>query len=137
MKNKKGYTFMELIIVVALLSAIALLFYTLFAQGFNLYSAQSESAADLTSLRQVMSDITNKARLTDPASVSYSLGVLHVGSYSYTLTDQAIEKNGTVMAKGIDSFDVSINASTKMLEITLVNLDGKRISTSISLNDEE
>lgn len=124
---------MELIIVVALLSAVALLFYSLFGQGFKLYSAQSESAADLTNLRQVVSDITNKARITDPASITYSAGVLHVGSYSYSysLTDQTINKNGTVIAKDISSFNVSISGG--ILEITLVNLEGKNISTSISL----
>lgn len=132
MRNKKGYTLMELIIVVALLSAIAILLYTVMGQGFKLYAAQSESATELTNLRQVMSDITNKARITDPALISYSLGVLQVGSYSYSLNGQTIEKNGTVLAKGIGSFDVTISEEG-ILKITIVNLEGKSISTSISL----
>lgn len=131
MRRKKGYTFIEVIIVVALLSAVSILLYTILGQGFKLFASQSESASELLNLRQAMSDITNKARLTDPDSISYASGVLYVGSNSYSFANQSIKRNGAVIASGIDSFEVSIGEG--ILNITIVNLSGKRIWTSISL----
>lgn len=131
MKNKKGFTMIEMLIVLALLSAVGVLMYSVFGQGVRLYAEESKSANEQLNMRQALSDITNTARLVDPDSVSYASGVLNVGSASYTFADQSVKKNGTAIAKEIASFEVSISGG--ILNITITNLSGKSISTSLSL----
>ena len=130
-RRRKGFTLIEIVVAVALLSVAALLAYSIFGQGLRLYAEESKSANDQSNVRQVLSDITNKARLTDPESISYDYGVLHVGSNSYSFDDQTIKRNGASIAKDIASFEINITGD--LLEITITSITGKSISTSISL----
>ncbi|MGE5496205.1 MAG: type II secretion system protein J [Burkholderiales bacterium] len=131
MKNRKGFTLIEMIIVVALVGAVSLLMYSFFGQGFNLYVAESKSADEQTSLRQVLSDITNKSRLTKADQVTADAGLLTIGAYVYRLYGEKITRNGTVIASGIASFSAS--KTDGLLEIGLKSVSGKSISTSVSL----
>ncbi len=131
MKSKRGFTLVEMLIVLAVVSAVGLIMYSIFGQGFSLYAQESKSASEQASLRQALSDITNNARLADPATITYDSGILKIDTDSYTFQSQSIKKNGTAIAKDIASFTVTINGG--ILDITIVNLSGKSISTSISL----
>ena len=131
MKDKRGFTLIEIIIVVMLIAVVGLLMYSFFGQGFRLYTVESESADKQMNLRQVMSDITNRARLADPAAVTYTSGVLNVGTYAYMLSNGQVKRNDTVLANDVAAFNISIN--TGILGITMVNTSGTSLSTSISL----
>ena len=132
MKNRKGFTLVELIIVISLVAVAALLMYTFFGQGLKLYTYESNSADQQMNIRIVLSDITNNARLTDPDTITYSSGTLNIGSYAYTLNSGNIKRNGTVLANGISAFNVNVNSG--ILGITIVNTAGTSLSTSISLS---
>jgi prepilin-type N-terminal cleavage/methylation domain-containing protein len=131
MKGKKGFTLVEMLIVVSLIGVAALLMYSFFGQGFNLYAIESKSADEQADLRQVLSDITNKARLTPPESITYDLGTLNIGSNAYKLESGKITRNGTMIADDISAFNVSI--VNGILGIELINTSGKSVSTSVSL----
>lgn len=131
MKSKKGFTLIEMLIVVALIGAASLLMYSFFGQGLNLYAIESKSADEQANLRQALSDITNRARLTKSADVTVSAGVLTVGTYAYKLDGGRVTRNGTAIANGISTFNMSKTDS--LLEIGFVNASGKSISTSVSL----
>ncbi len=131
MNNKKGFTLIELLIVIALIAAVSALMYSFFGQGLHLYTAESESADEQMNLRRALSDITNRARLAEPEQITYDAGVLSVGDYEYTLQGGSIKKDGTAIANGISSFNVSINEG--ILYIEIVNASGKSLSTSFSL----
>lgn len=131
MKNRKGFTLIEMLIVVALVGAVSLLMYSFFGQGFSLYAAESKSADEQTSLRQVLSDITNKSRLTKADEITANAGILTVGTYVYKLDGGKITRNGAAIASGITSF--SVNKTGDLLEIGLKSASGKSISTSVSL----
>lgn len=131
MKYKKGFTLIEMLIVVALIAAVSLLMYTFFGQGLNLYTFEANSADQQADLRQVLSDITNRARLTDAASVTCSAGVLNVGSYKYALSGDTVTRNGTVIADNITTFSPTITSG--ILHIGLANASGESIDTSFSL----
>lgn len=129
--NKKGFTLVEIIVVIALIAAVSLVMYTLFGQGLKLFTYESEAADRQMNMREVLSDITNKARITDSSSISYSSGTLTIGSNSYLLSGDNIKRNGAVIANGISAFTVSI--SSGILGITVTNTAGTSISTSLSL----
>lgn len=131
MKRNKGFTLVEVIVVVALVAAVSVIMYAFFGQGLKLYTFESDSFDKQTNLREVMSDITNNARLTAPAQISCGTGTLTVGSYTYAINGSKITRNGSVIASGISSFTVSINSN--MLGITVVNTAGTSLSTSLSL----
>ena len=130
--GKKGLTIAEIAVVVALLAVAALLMYSFFGQGLKLFTYESEAADKQMNMRVVLSDITNRARLADPAAITYASGTLTIGSDSYSLTENQIERNGAVIANGISAFTVDI--SSGMLSITITNTAGTSISTSISLS---
>ncbi|MDD5017280.1 MAG: prepilin-type N-terminal cleavage/methylation domain-containing protein [Eubacteriales bacterium] len=133
MKRKNGgFTLIETLITIVIVSVVALLMYSFFGQGFSLYSVETNSADEQMSQRQVLSDITNKARLTDPGSIAYADGVLTIDDYAYTFAGGSILRNNTVIANGISAFNVSIDQN--ILEIGIVNTAGTEISTSLSLS---
>jgi len=131
MKRNRGFTLIEVILVSALVVAAALLMYSFFGQGFSLYSAETASADEQMNLRQAMSDITNVVRITDPANISVSDGVLTVGTRKYKLENGCIMRNSATIADGVSVFDVSI--SNSILKIRIVNKKGTEIKTSLSL----
>ena len=132
MKDCKGFTLVEVLIVVSLIAVVGLLMYSFFGQGLNLYAKESESAEEQANMRQVLSDITNKVRLADASTVNYTSGTLNIGSFAYKLENKSIKRNGTVIANDISVFEVTF--SEGILEINIVHKSGRSLSTSISLN---
>jgi len=126
----KGFTLVELLVVVALIAVAASLMYTFFGQGLSLYTAESESADEQANMRLVMSDITNRVRL-NPADTSCANNVLTVGDAVYRRSGQQILRNDGVIANGISTFTVTI--SNSMLDIRIENTAGKALETSLSL----
>ena len=131
MKRRKGFTIVEVLVSVALLAVVALLMYSFLGQGFTLYSLEATSAEEQTDIRMVLSEITNKVRLTDKSAVTYNAGVLTVGDYQYAFDGERIVRNSVELANGIESFGVNITNS--ILNISITNNAGTQISTSLSL----
>ena len=133
MKNRRGFTLVEMLVTLAILVVVTALMFTFFGQGLSLYTMESESAQEQTSLREVLSDITNRARLTDPAEITYSGEVLNVGgtTYSFDSVSQAILRDSGIMATGISSFTVLLES--ELLQISITSTAGTVVSTSLSL----
>ena len=124
----------EILITLALIVVVAALMYSFFGQGLTLYTMETESAEEQANLRQVLSDITNRTRLADPANITYVNGVLSIGSTTYVFdsTDERILRNGTALATGISAFRVTL--SQQLLEISVTSSAGSVVSTSLSLS---
>jgi len=130
MNKNKGFTLVELLVVIALVAVAASLMYTFFGQGLSLYTAESESADEQANMRLVLSDITNKVRL-NLAGTSCTGNVLTVGDAVYRRSGQQILRNDGVIASGISSFTVTI--SNSILDIRIESTAGKALETSLSL----
>ena len=133
MKRNKGFTLIELIIALAVMAAVGLLVYTLFGQGFNLYAVEAKSAEQQSEMRLVLSEVTNKVRVTDAADINYTSGQLTVDDYVYSLVGERVLRNSRELATGITAFNVSI--VDNLLEITISNTESDQISTSLYLSN--
>lgn len=133
MMKKNGFTLVEVVLVAALIAVVAGFMYSFIGQGLTLYSMGNESADEQQSLRQVLSEITNKARLTDAGDISVSANVLTIGSDVYELSDNKIMRNDSTIAYRIAEFEVSLNGTTSLLSISIKNTKGTQIQTSLSL----
>ena len=133
MKRNKGFTLIELIIALAVMTAVGMLVYTLFGQGFNLYAVEAKSAEQQSEMRLVLSEVTNKVRVTDAADINYTSGQLTVDDYVYSLVGQRVLRNSRELATGITAFNVSI--VDNLLEITISNTESDQISTSLYLSN--
>lgn len=131
MSNKKGFTLVELLVVVALIAVAASLMYTFFGQALSLYTVQSESADEQANMRQALSAITNKARLTDVSDISCAGGKLTVGDAVFEKKDDKLMTGSAVIARGVAAFDASIDGHLLTVEIT--NSAGRTLATSLSL----
>lgn len=132
MKVKRGFTLIEVIITVAVLGAVGLLAFSLIGQGLNLYKAEVESADLQEDMRLVLSEITNKVRLTDESDISISGNKLTIANNVYSLENSSLLRNSSEIAASIMLFDVSITNS--LLKIRIVNNKGTELSTSIYLS---
>jgi prepilin-type N-terminal cleavage/methylation domain len=133
MKNRRGFTLIELLLALSLITVAALLMYSFFGQGLSLYTMETEMAGEQDSLRQVLSDITNRVRLADPSTITYNSGALSIGSavYSFDSAGKEIRRNGATLATGVSAFGVTL--TSELLQISITNTAGTVISTSLSL----
>ncbi len=131
--GNKGFTLIELLVTIAILAVAAGLMFTLFGQGLSLYTIETESADEQQSLRQILSEITNSARIADVDSIDVNDNALTIGSNVYSHSGQNVLKNGTPIADRIVSFEVSLDDSTSLLSITVSNTKGANLQTSLTL----
>lgn len=130
--GKKGLTLVELLLTVAILAVAAGLMFALFGQGLSLYTIGTKSADEQQSLRQVLSDITNSARLAG-AGIDADGNVLTIGDNVYSHSGENVFKNEAVIADKIVSFQVSIDSAKSLLNITIKNTKGAQMQTSLTL----
>lgn len=134
MKNRRGFTLIEVLLTLALIVVVAALMYSFFGQGLTLYTMETESAQEQANLQQVLSDITNRVRLADPSSITYANGTLSIGTttYKFDSTDQQILRNGTALATGVSAFNITLGG--QLLGISVTSTAGSVVSTSLSLS---
>lgn len=134
MKRKRGFTLIEILITLVLVVVVSALMYSFFGQGLTLYTMETESAEEQANLRLVLSDITNRVRLADPAAITYASGVLSIGSTTYTYDNlhQQVLRNGSALATGVSAFRITL--SEQLLEISVTSTAGSVVSTSLSIS---
>lgn len=134
MKRVRGFTLIEILVALALVAVVGALMFSFFGQGLRLYTMETESAQEQANMRLVLSDITNRVRLADPSSITYTNGVLNIGSTSYKFDSahQRVLRNGSSLVTGVSAFSVSLSA--QLLDISVTSTAGSVVSTSLSLS---
>lgn len=131
MKNQRGFTLVEILVTLAIIVIVALMMYGIFGQGLSLYAVESDSAKEQMGLRTILSDITNKVRLSDFDNITYTDSKLTVEDYVYELEDGKMMRNDSILYENVALFDVNIK--DRIMEITIINDTGSKITTSLSL----
>lgn len=125
MKNKRGFTLVELILVMAVTTILLGTVITILLQSISLYKIDETKSANQDSINLVSSSIETKLRSVISVSVSGTDCVLTTasGDYVYALntTTKILSVNGTTLTGGIASFSCTVTGDVVTVNITTIN----------------
>ncbi len=131
MKNSKGLSLVELLVVLALLGIILLLVFSPFFFSHNSFGRESEKSNTISDARAAMDYLTREIRKADEIEImdvdeieegqEYLLMELEGSSYSFQPSEGAIYKDGVKAIQGLERVEIS--------------QEGKRIELEISMQD--
>ncbi len=142
MKNKKGFTLVELLIAIMIFTVVVTLAGTLFVSGFRNYEKVSVILNGQASTRFVMYEISKElrnAKVSDITINETNTSITISGtSFAYSSGDSTISKtksgNSTIIARDITSFYVEIVNETVNFSIESSN-ESANLNSSVTLKE--
>ncbi len=122
MKDKRGFTLIELVIVLALLGIILSLIFTPITFAFKNFGTQNEKTNIISTARYTMDYLTREIRKS--GSVEIDGDDIKIGTVTYKLQNRILYKDDSDLIEGIDE-----------LNIDYVDNDEDRISIEIIIRD--
>lgn len=131
-KNKKGFTLVELIIVLALLGIVIMMGLSILSFSYKSFDSQVDNIDNQSKVQYAINEISKKIRsdstgITIPGGITadgkISGEIITVGGVEYTLEQNVLYKtdslnNKNKLVSGIKSFTTSIEGNKVTLEIT-------------------
>ena len=132
LSNKKGFTLLELIIVIVVMGIIMGGVVSAFAFGLNVYTDENSSVDRQENLRLVAVTFEKDFRKSTTQSVTVSGSCATIGtSITYCLEGTNVKRNGVVIAKHVDQ--MSITSSGTYFDLNLSSTpDDRNIDVDIS-----
>lgn len=128
--NKNGFTLVEVIVTLTLLSIIITLGYSIYIFGLKNYTTQSNNVNNQSNVRYALSSIIKEIRKADDVVISSNKITLN-GSIEYKLDGTTIMKNSDEVVNGIQTLDVQQIDRKIIIRITsLPNVDGNVVDLS-------
>ncbi|MDP2813148.1 MAG: prepilin-type N-terminal cleavage/methylation domain-containing protein [Erysipelotrichaceae bacterium] len=113
-KNKKGFTLIELIITMAVLSIFTYLIAMLVQNSMGFFKDEESQVANQAALRivavQFEKDVRRHVFGNEELVISgncYTITPVYEASVSYCLVGSSVVRNGTVIANGVSQFSAS------------------------------
>ena len=117
-KNRKGFTLIELMIVLALLGVIITSAFSVFSFGFKSFNAQTDNIDNQSKVRHAINDISKEIRRISAPVITISGAEIDVDGVVYKLQGSTLMKNGNELVSGIKSFNPSILDKKITLKLT-------------------
>lgn len=135
MKNKKGFTLVELILVLAVTTILFGTIVTVFLQSIDFYKIDETKSANQDSLNVAVTSIEGKIRIASAVTPSGSgcIVTTAAGTYTYALntTTNTLSLNTSVLTQRIAGFSCTVTGDIVGLSITTIN---DRTGDHLSLN---
>ena len=106
-KYNKGFTAIEVVLALSLLSVIMLAGFNMLVYGFNVFNIGSGIVEQQQSLQQLGISITNDIRISDEVSYENDTMTIDGTVYIFDSTVGIITKDGEIYAKNVTAFSVS------------------------------
>lgn len=142
MKNKEGFTLIELILVLALMGIVLSILFLPIISSFKNFNSQNEKANIISDSRSLMDYLTREIRKADPETVKIDdgslkidkKGSLMIGLKSYELESGILSKDGVKVREGINDIIIQRVAEKIIMKITIEDYE---LSSEINLRTKE
>lgn len=133
-KNKKGFTLIELIVVMVLMSMLLTMGFSIYRFSTAAYAREASAGLSQSDLRTAISVITKDMRKNPNFTfIQGSPGSIKAGtnSYTYSDSDKSLKVNDNNLITGISEFKVDSTGDKITITIT-----GSKSSTGDSISYE-
>ncbi|GED19161.1 type II secretion system protein [Kurthia gibsonii] len=158
MKNEKGFTLVEVLAVIVILTIVSAILFNLLTSSNKEYKSQVDDTTNLNELSFIMKEITRDFRKTKIVDIQNYQVVFKtkennqekvIATYTYTKTGNTLSKNGAPYQTKIRSFcvqsteepsvgtkDCMNNAAgkektSKGIYVNIENINDKRVETTL------
>ncbi|MEK4137904.1 prepilin-type N-terminal cleavage/methylation domain-containing protein [Kurthia sp. FSL E2-0154] len=159
MKNEKGFTLVEVLAVIVILTIVGAILFNLLTFSNKEYKSQVDDTTNLNELSFIMKEITRDFRKTKIVDIQNNQVVFKtkennqekvIATYTYTKTGDTLRKNGAPYQTKIRSFCVQstkepskstsisdcpstskIPSAQEGIYLKIENTNGKRVETTL------
>jgi prepilin-type N-terminal cleavage/methylation domain-containing protein len=123
-KNDKGYTLIELMIVLALIGIVLSTFFAPLTFSLRSFERQTEKAKIVSELRTTMDYLTRQIRRAYEIEVVDGSSV-KIDSEVYAVINKNLTRAGKMVREGIDQLIVRQNGKEITIGIVIVDTEGR------------
>ena len=131
-RNKKGFTLIELIIVGALLITVLSVIFSPITFSFKNFNIQNEKTYIISNARQAMNYLTREIRKAEKVEVDNNNLIIDSGIYR--IENRILYKDDNRVMDGIDELNVDKNNKLINIEIIIRSKGSKDYKLSSNIN---
>lgn len=124
--NQKGFTLIELVIIIAIIGIIMGGVVSAFVFGLNFFTEEDSAITRQEDLRRVAVLFEKDIRQSATQTVTSSGTCAYIDAIAYCLIGTDIVKDGAIISKNVDSFSVVVGPDGSYIDLSLSSTLDKR-----------